>query len=421
MTSRRRGRSRRHSWSGPRIARLLAIAAVSVALAWLSVAVGLAGASRESRPDLALRFLPFDARAKAKVAERLSTRSQRDRVAGARARILSQEALARDPTVIPAWRTLAILSGIGGQADRASALFHIVGRMARRDLPSQLWLIEERVAHNDIAGALHHYDVALRTSPRAYDLLLPILVSATAEDAIVQPLARILRADPQWRPYFLAKLSENPPAAANAVRLVELLGAGRPMSDGYIMARLIPRFADRGELAAAWRLYRRMGGATGSADALIRNGGFERPNPLPPFDWVLADDTGISAEQRVISGVADSAVLEVRAASGEGGRPARQMLLLPPGGYRLSWRAGAVGDVPPAVLRWTLSCAGEGGSGLLDLAIAPLDGRARSQGARFQVPGSGCRAQWLDLGLQSEFGPSGVGGWIDAVSISRAP
>lgn len=285
-------------------------------------------------------------------------------------------------------------------------------------MATQLWMIEERVARNDIPGALHHYDIALRTSESSANLLFPILVAATASDGIVDPLADLLATRPDWRPFFLLKLSENPPSATNTVQLIRRLAAERDFPESDTIARVAPLFAERGEFEAAWQIYQVLNRSRGVS--LLRNGDFARPNRLPPFDWALTDEPEVSAQSRVVPAVSDRPVLELRADSGHGGRLARQLLRLEPGRYMLRWQTGTIQGFRAAKLAWSLSCAGGGGP-LLSYEFQPSAPRGLESGAAFQVPGAGCPAQWLELSAQTSFEPETGSGWISAVTLTRAP
>lgn len=433
--------------AGIRPAKLIAIGLFALVVGWLIVAVGLAGMSRIVRPDLALSMIGSDARAKARLAELLITGRQVSAPAGGQAQRptpadlarnpadvqawtgqlnasvreqagqLAKEALLRDPTVVPAWRTLAMLTALEGQEARASRMFYEAERISRRDLPIQLWLIEDRVRRDDIRGALHHFDIALRTNTRSWDLLFPILVAATREPAVTRELGALLATQPAWRPHFLTKFVENPPSGPGAAQLVARLATGPDFPDRDIVARTLPALVQRGDFASARQVYRSLAGSQAAAPPL-RHGSSFGPNPLPPFDWILADEVGLSATPQPMRAAPGGQALEVRGASGRGGTMARQLLMLPSGSYRLQWRSGAVEGISPARIRWSIGCA-QGERPIRDIDIPLADGRLLPHEATFTIP-SNCTAQWLNLILETDYGPAGVGAWVAAVRISRS-
>jgi len=180
------GRQRRRTRFRPPWGRIAIAAVAAIGLSWLTVAVSAANALRQVRPDLAHRIMPFDARANAGLAEQASVRMAQDRAARATAAGLAREALSRDVTVVAAWRTLGLELETEGRRGDAERLIRFAERLSRRDLPTQLWLIEANVARNDIEGALAHYNIALRTSQAAADVLFPILVQAILSTAFAE-------------------------------------------------------------------------------------------------------------------------------------------------------------------------------------------------------------------------------------------
>ncbi|MFV3464693.1 hypothetical protein ACNJFH_21305, partial [Mycobacterium tuberculosis] len=107
------------------------------------------------------------------LAAQLLTQPDRDG-SYARAWRLAQAALQRDPMSVRAVSTLAFLAAEKGNAVQAARLLAYSERLSRRDLPTQLALIETKVQANDVVGALVHYDRALRTSKTSEAILVPV-------------------------------------------------------------------------------------------------------------------------------------------------------------------------------------------------------------------------------------------------------
>ena len=414
MRSRRPRASRHGPPSAGMVLRIIAVLLFAVAAGWLTLSVSAAGVFRSVRPDLVLKLQPADARAHAALADRAARQVAHDRSAGPRIARLATAALQRDPTVVAAWRLLALSAGLQGRENLSARLFLFSQRLSRRDLPTQLWMIEWRVTQNDVAGALRHYDIALRTSPSSSELLLPILVAATSERQVIDPLAVVLRRDPPWSRLFYTRFAEGAPSPENAVRLLAQIGRDRGFSNREALVPLVARFAERGHGAAALQVYRLVGGGDGGAPSLIRNGGFERPNVVPPLDWQLSEEAEYGAVQEPIHNAGQGMVLNIRAESGAGGTLARQMLVLRPGAYRLRLQGGRVADRSPARLYWSIRCVGGSGEPLLDSGFSP-----GAVAATFRVPANRCQAQWLDIGVLADSGEQGVGAWVDAVRVEQ--
>lgn len=324
-------RARRHTrrklpMSRPLLTRILVVGPIVVALGWLSVAVSGSSSMRAVRPDLALKFQPLDARAHARAAELQIVRSQRRSNIDAAERF-ALAALQRDVTVAAAWRTLGVAALARNERNKAEQMFRFAGAVSHRDLPTQLWLIEDRVQRNDIVGALRHYDIALRTTRASHDILLPILVGATADDGIVRPLLSLLNTAPPWRYAFLERLGRDPPHAGNLVRIIERTRSSATADETSLWPLAMRTLVERRQVESALRIYRLLSHSR-APGALLRNGNFDASNAYPPFDWQLQDESGLGAEQRPSAGGSGNLRLYVRASSGSGGMVARQLLTL---------------------------------------------------------------------------------------------
>jgi hypothetical protein len=390
----------------------------AVCFGWLSIAVSGASLLRYRFPEAALKLQPWDARASAGAASQILTATQ-GRVTPEvvrRATDLARQALERDPTVVEAWRTLAILST---RPRQAQALFYFANSLSRRDVPTQLWLIEESVRRNDIPGALGHYDAALRSSLASQQILIPVLVGATGERRIVPPLAALLRTRPPWRMAFLNALVAGAPNPDNLVQLLMMLGRPASPEEAQLMVGSIDRLAEQNAFGPALRLYQMLAGRS-PAGQLLRNGGFDRPNVYPPLDWELADGADINVEQRPAPGSGQGQSLYIRASTDARGQAARQLIFLAPGSYALSALSGRT-DLPgPEGLSWQISCASAPNSPLLDQPAVPAGPAARTIRGEFRVPPSGCAAQWLTLQIVSGDQPGGTEAWVASVRIDPA-
>lgn len=413
-----RGHRRPSFWATIPKVRLAIISVCALAATWLTVAVGVAGTQRVLRPDLALAIMPMDAGARVRSAELMlvqaasqpgAARTAAIRAAGQAAR----EALKREPGMVAAWRLLAADIGLRGQPQLAIRLFYWAERLSRRDRPTQLALIQERVAHDDIPGALRHYDIALRTHLDSPDLLFPILVGATSQAQIIRPLATVLARNPPWRTNFLWALVGSAPSDENLVRLFELIARRDAPFDRPLAQALVQRLVSRGKFAEAGRALRLISG-TGPTQAGLRNGGFEGTNEVPPFDWQLEEGSDLRAEQGAIDN-REGQVLRLHAAGGRVGPVARQLLTLPPGQYSLSAVAGPAPGAAPAELSWTVTCARAGVAPLHIYPVPPAGGPAAHR-TGFQVPAS-CPSQWLSLVIRA--GDGDGESWVDNVVISR--
>jgi hypothetical protein len=319
--------------------------------------------------------------------------------------------------VVIAWRNFAIADFTPQRSGVTVRLFGLIERMSRRDLPTQVLLIEERVRRDDIAGALRHYDIALRTGPEASDRLFPVLIAATANDDIIGPLTALLRTDPPWRTSFLFTLAQAPPSGRNALRLVQSLVSARLTIRPDIMATLTDSVARARDFDSALGLYSLA--RPGNAGALVRNGGFSGAEPFSAFEWAMVGEGDLSADQISMDGAGDGNVLEVRAARGAAGTVAQQLVVLAPGRYRISERSGPLSETGPLELYWRIVCVNRSNTVIADVPI-PRSRPAGAAAPAWQVPASDCAAQLLTLAVRPGNAAADAGAWVDAVAISRA-
>jgi hypothetical protein len=385
-----------------------------VAMGWLALSVGWANTLRNIRPAAVLAFVPFDAGSKVALAGQLLANPD-DRLGASRARELVVDALQRDPSQVGAWRTLSLLAAIRSDP-KAARLFHLTERMSRRDLPTQLWLIEERVSANDVRGALAHYDIALRSSPQALDILLPVMVGAISSDSIVGPLGDLLATNPPWRRALYIHMASDASAADHEALLLERLAAAGPLTDRDILGNLVTRMTTDGKVTAAWRVYRLIR-PVAPEERLVRNPDFSRAGGFPPFDWHLSNNDDLSADAVTLPEAGRGPVLRLQASSGNGGIAAQQLLLLPAGSYRLVMQAGLVSDSPPALLSMQLTCVNQANAAIGSAELTPSATARVSAPLVFHVPVSDCPAQWLSIGVRPAASGGDGAAWIDAVSL----
>jgi hypothetical protein len=399
---------------------LRAVAAILILIlgGWLVVASSAASLLGASGSDRVLRLAPFDARTIAARSEGMfqaaasgSGPADKDEIVR-----LSRASLARDPTVLPAWRTLALSAAVEGDLALARRHFDIAESLSRRDSITQIWLIEEYVRNNDVPGALKHYDIALRTSSRVADVLIPILVNATGEADVVGPLSKILAQEPSWASQFYTIFVQAFPSSQTALQFVNQLPPEVRTRHSGTLRDLVRKMIQKGEYRHAWGAYVAL--SDNPSQALVRNSDFEADPTFSPFEWDLVDERDRRAEQVPRLDDQSQTSLRVLGSGGAIGTVAKQMLMLEPGGYRMSSLVEFAGSPGLERLSWRIECVRAGDP------IYRLDAPARRQGrinmtGAFRVPGSGCEAQWLQLELMAPDTPSGAEAWVHNITIER--
>jgi hypothetical protein len=400
---------------GPGLIAKSVVAAIIAALAiWLTLAVSIASILGDSLPRVALRWAPFDARTMAGIAED-TVMTSADPQKADRAAALAKRALQRDPTVIPAWRTIGLALAARGREEDAGRLMAFTHRLSRRDLPTELWLIEDSVRRNDVDGALRHYDTALRTSSEAGEILLPIMVAALDKQELVKPIAALVADDPPWAPGFFDYLTRQPPRGDNAAALLDLVrkdGYSAPMPNASQLPQLL---VQRGEFAAAYKAYRVL--QQGDRTITDANDQFAKSPKVIPFDWNLAATSDVRAEPQLRNESDRFAALHVLAGNGAIDTAARKLAMLHPGQYVLAAAIDSEGAAPES-LRWSVRCASTDTT-LLVADVTPKSPGRKTWALRFEVPAQ-CPAQWLELSVRAPEGFDPAELWVENFSLRPA-
>jgi len=381
-----------------RIALLVALATVSVVM----LRDSLAFIVRPIDPALALRINPANSEVAASRAEQILREDPANRAIAER---LARRALERSPVSAEGARMLATARDLTGDAAGARRLIAYSESLSRRDLPTQLWLIEDAVRHNDVLRALHHYDIALRSSDLTKALLFPVLIKAIAQPAVADGLVDILAARPLWADAFLETASRQAEDMDGLARLLTgLARRGLPIP-APVAAQAGARMVDAGHYAAAWQIYAMA--HPGAVPGAVRDPDFQQIGDSGgPFLWTSIGASGLLAEPRRY-GVHDA--LAYTAATGSGGVVARQLLLLPAGKAKLAGHSyGQGAGSPPAQLR--LTCAGSG------RPIGSVAATGDAFAGDFAIPAD-CPAQWLELFIEGGDNPLGASGAIGGLHV----
>ena len=328
----------------------------------------------------------------------------------------------REPINVAAARTFGLLSSIGGSVGTTRAIMHYSESLSRRDVPTQLWLIEDRVAQNDIPGALQHYDRAMRVSEDARAILLPVLIEASTTPAIRVRVGDMIAQRPPWWFAFAVRLTGD---STSAGTMAYLLGRLRldpsDERERNLIARAIQRFIELNGFGHARALYRAAKGGAAPATGVIVNGDFESSDfALPPFDWHLVSDGGFGAFREPREGAEGNAALTLSTASGRTGEVARQLVILRPGRYRLTGLVGEAGGDALSRPQVAIICAVRHGADLLRMTVPPASRTPSRFQANFLVPAEGCAGQWLSIVARADLGGDGAASpWLDSLTVRR--
>lgn len=388
------------------VLRIVVIAAGTAAAGFLAFAVSVVGITRYDQPERALALLPFDAVANSVLADRQLQTSPKD---SQEIEALAKRAIERTPLAPTAMRVLGFVADGRGEAGLASRRIKYAVALSRRDLPANLWLVEEAVRRNDVRTTLDRYDVALRTSRLAAPVLFPVLANALTDAEFVAPVTALLRRNPPWITEFVPWAIHQGGASENITLVLEGLPALSKDRDSQLAIAAVGQLVGEQRFTTAARFLdsplARSAGASGSTQTRTLSA-LGTQGAIPPFAWSLVQNPDLGAE-------VEEGAISVYAKDGASGIVASRLLVLAPGSYRLTTSGSgaiAVGDV-----RWTLNCGTNPERLVADLAIPA----APAPVYRDFVVDDTCAGQWLRLVVRNSSADSELTAKVATVSLAR--
>lgn len=379
-----------------RLARALAALVGMLLLGWLVIRFSAVNALLELSPDAAAMLSPDhpDVRLDAAFETLQLTGGPDAEVRDGALAAFRRAPLSEVPMLIAA--RAAIAAGDEAQADRLIAL---AGRRNPRSRYALLLRLDQHIRLGRPAEAAAAMAVLTRSFPDARPLLTAQLARMAASPDTRDAVRRTMASDPQLRAGVLEQLARQGADPATILALAGDAPAGGAAGETPDWQRLLlDSMVARGEVRAAHEAWQRLTGA----DPAGRAGGvYDRdfaglPGP-PPFNWKL-ETSGDGFAERT------NGALHVEYYGRRDAGLASQLLLLPPGRYRLSFTAeGEAEGGDSGRLAWTISCH-PGNRRLTAILIAGVDFSAGRIAGDFTVPDSGCPGQWLRLvGNSAEF------------------
>ncbi|MBM6578468.1 hypothetical protein KCP91_18955 [Microvirga sp. SRT01] len=335
-----------------------------------------------SRPDLALRAVPDHPIALAhRIDDTLIATGAVGGPQSPEARAVAT-ALRQEPLSADLIRQLAMMRSLKGNTANSRLLMALAERTSRRDLPTQIWMIEAAVADGNINRALSHYDLALTTSRRAPALLFPVLIGALGNPEIRAELARYLRWHRPWSDVFLTQAVATGQPRDVAALVAEVASARNDPAFRAVQASLIGAFVVHKDYPGL----NSYAGTLPSADqASIRSIGFSQSTVdrrLRPLTWELTDDPDLGA------GYDEGDRLRISARGGTGGIVARRIIFRQPGTWRLRQTITPGADSSGLDVRWEGYCLDS--SGQQSFWSQTMPHQATTVQANIAIP-EGCR------------------------------
>jgi hypothetical protein len=368
---------------------------VGLYVGWWVVRIGIVDAEVDDRPDLAATVAPDHPRVRIALAMAYFD-AQGGRVPDAFRRD-AMDALAEAPLADQPYLLAGVDALVHGDNAKGERLLEEARRRNPRLRMARLLLLDRYLRDGRIPQAVAEIKALDNLVEGASVALTAALAQMTQDPSTAPKMVPLLRRLPKLQEAVLESL-----VASGADESAVLNVAGPTVrSDGSEpwKAALLSRLVKQGALAPAWDLWKSFTGyREGPGGKGIYDPGFAGlPGPAP-FNWDLTSTSAGTAER------GRSRNLQVNYYGRDNGELARQLLVLRPGRYTLSFKASGDAAGEGSRLVWTIGCA-PGDVQLLQLPLTGVAAASRDFTAIFTVPASGCAGQWLKLvGIAGDIG-----------------
>ncbi len=370
---------------------------------------------RYSRPDLALTLAPGDSGALAAKAER-SLASLKNGQQGGAVEAAAKQALVAQAVNPQALRIAGLARELKQDRAGANSRITLASRLSRRELGTQLWLIERGAEQNNLAQTLRHYDSALRTNAAISQMLYPILAQALPDASIRTALVPYVKADPPWIRDFLIHSVYN---EVNLTSVSELLlqagGLGDRGRYKDLKQALLDALVKKGDFREAQRFaaFARPESRPASVSTAFVPKTID-PN-ANPFAWRTFDSAEVSSGFVPSS---DEGRLHLQAWVENSSRQlaASKLLVLGPGRYQIEAKAVKASAADGDAL-WELYCF-VGPQKNLKFRYSLMPAAGTTQTALFEI-GRDCAYQSLDLILVGGASSQGTSFTAGEVGLRR--
>lgn len=383
----------------------LLIGAAGVVLAGVSMATALVNATHYSKPEAALAIDARDPVALAARADELIAEGGVDSVASPKIVALAQSSLAGQALNSDALRLIGLARSVSDPKAAAKA-FEVGDKLGRRDLTTQLWLVESSVQRQDVAGALRHYDTALRTREESQQVLFPVLTKAVENATLWAAIVPYVREPAPWLADWARFAVRNSTQPGQIAGMFTRAG-GMPKRPEYaaLELELLRRLVTEDYIRDAIAYHRRLPGAD---PATLRTAGFTSSTTdarFPPLTWELFPQSGatLGFEQ---AETGNRIQLNVRLDPGTSGLVARKVLTVAPGRYRFRADQSLTTGAGAATAHWQIRCGARFDQRLVWGADVALESAVKTTEGEIDIPAD-CPA--ISIELQAAAPPSGNG------------
>jgi hypothetical protein len=290
-------------------------------------------------------------------------------------------AAAKAPLAPEPFLVRGVEAQIGGDERLAGGVFGEARRRDPRSMAARYFLADHYLRTGQTRRGLGEISALTRIVPESLDGVAPYLASYARSPGGAEEVRRMLRRQPRLEPVLLNTLA----ADARDAKLVLRLWSGRGGDEARPwQQRLLNSLVEAGRYAEAEAAWRKFGGAAKSDGQDLAD---FSSMILPPFGWSLASGPAGVAEPD------DGGRLRILYYGRDNLALASRLLMLKPGRYRLSMR---VSNASPGAdsLAWVVRCLPSSSQ----IATVGLQGANKGVlTGSWDVPPTGCDAQWLEL------------------------
>lgn len=320
------------------------------------------------------------------------------------------------PLDVRALRVLGWVAEDSGDADRAHLVMKLAAERSQRDVSSHLWMFYNRLSARDYDGAFAHADPLMRNAAIRQDTASLVSSLASSDQRAAAALAKRMAHGPWWRELVLSDMAlKRDPAKALSVMLA-VKDAGSDISPAE-SAALVTRLVNEKRIQEAYLAWILLQPASNLAtESYVFDGEFEGLPGSGPFAWNLSRGGNGEAVEMAAGPSGSGQVLSARTSGDTSSVLAEQMLLLPPGAYRLTMRSFNDSAAAPG-MDWVVSCH-DSSIELLRMDISAGSTANWTSSAATFVVSADCPAQKVALKSRGNSSlPSWV--WFDSVRIHR--
>lgn len=243
-----------------------------------------------------------------------------------------------------------------GQQARARQVMSRAEQVTRRDVAVQLWLADDKLRREQIAPALHHYDLIVRIQPAAGEEVIPRLALLMTRRLGRDYLQPYIRPDNGWLPALLGTAAGKLPKAEPVARLLIERKAKAPKVPELepIYSQLVYRLIAEGSNDVALAVYPLLPKSDPAALADVRatvDG--KSVEGYPPFTWFFAD--GATQGATLIDLGGGNSGIEFSGSSGTAGVAATK-LVAPRSGAQLQWAVRERSTNLQSSATWVATC-----------------------------------------------------------------